>query len=343
MPRAFIAFLALGIIAMSTAHPSLGQQSEQLKVGMIGLDTSHSPAFAKEMNNPNATGNLAKMQVVAAFPGGSDDLASSRDRVAGFTQQFREMNIEITTSIDELLKKVDVVLLESVDGRKHLEQVLPVFRSGKPVFIDKPLAGNLTDALAIQLLAEKYKAKWFSSSSLRFSSSILRWREDPQLRSQIRGAESWGPCSLEKTHTDLYWYGVHGVEVLYTAMGTGCVKVSRVHTPGTDVIVGQWSDGRVGAFRGIRDGKADYGLVIFGQSTIDVGGKYDGYGPLVAKIADFFLGAPPPVTPEETLEMFTFMQAADASRDANGAQIELATVRAQALEEARKIVAKIDP
>ncbi len=314
-----------------------------MRLGMIGLDTSHVPAFAKLINDPDGKGRLAEMQVVAAFPGGSDDLPTSRDRVAGYTQQLKDMGIEIVDSIDSLLTKVDAVLLESVDGRKHLEQVLPVFRAGMPVFIDKPLAGNLADALAIDLLAKKYKAKWFSSSSLRFSAGTIRWREDPELKGQVVGAASWGPCSLEPTHTDLYWYGVHGVESLYTAMGTGCNSVTRIHTEGTDFVAGQWGDGRVGTFRGIRDGKADYGLVVFGSKSIDVGGKYDGYAPLVMRILDFFAGGAAPVPTDETIEMFTFMEAADVSLDRGGAPVTLESVRAAALTEANKIVAKLDP
>lgn len=330
------------LLVLSITTTTFSQESKQLRIGMIGLDTSHVPAFAKLINSPKAEGKLAQMQVVAAFPGGSEDIPSSRDRVGGFTQELKDMGIEIVDSIDTLLTKVDAVLLESLDGRKHLEQVLPVFRAGKPVFIDKPLAGNLADALAIGLLADKYQAKWFSSSSLRFSPNIVRWREDTELRAEIRGAETWGPCAIDATHTDLYWYGVHGVETLYTAMGTGCQRVSRVHTEGTDLVVGQWADGRIGTFRGIRDGKADYGLVIFGKKAIDVGGKYEGYAPLVDRIADFFLGGQPPVSPEETLEMFTFMQAADVSVKQGGAQVELKTVREQALAKAREIVAKVD-
>ena len=314
-----------------------------MRLGMIGLDTSHVPAFAKLINDPEGKGRLAEMQVVAAFPGGSDDLPTSRDRVAGYTQQLKDLGIEIVDSIDTLLTKVDAVLLESVDGRKHLEQVLPVFRAGKPVFIDKPLAGNLADAVAIDLLAKKYKAKWFSSSSLRFSAGTIRWREDPELKGQVVGAASWGPCSLEATHTDLYWYGVHGVESLYTVMGTGCNSVTRIHTAGTDFVAGQWADGRVGTFRGIRDGKADYGLVVYGAKSIDIGGKYDGYAPLVMRILDFFAGGEAPVAPQETIEMFTFMEAADVSEARGGAPVTLESVHSAALVEANKILSKLDP
>ncbi|MCA9191759.1 MAG: Gfo/Idh/MocA family oxidoreductase [Planctomycetales bacterium] len=313
----------------------LGQQP--LRIGMIGLDTSHAPAFTKLINNAEE-GVLANMKVTSAFPGGSEDIASSRDRLEGFTRQLSEMGVVISNSIDEMLAHVDAVLLESVDGRKHLEQVLPVFKAGKPVFIDKPLAGNLEDALAIDLLAKHYQAKWFSSSSLRFSPGIAAFREDETLRSSIRGAEVWSPCSLEKTHADLYWYGVHGVETLYTAMGPGCEQVTRVHTAGTDVVVGVWRDGRVGTYRGLRDGKSDYGLVVFGEKNIEIGGRYEGYGPLVDRIAVFFNGGATPVGNEETLEMFTFMAAADASKDANGMPVKLAEVRKIALAKAQKKV-----
>jgi hypothetical protein len=280
---------------------------------------------------------------VAAYPGGSQDLASSRNRVAGFTQDLREMGVEIVGSIDELLPKVDAVLLESVDGRKHLEQALPVFKAGKPVFIDKPLAADLVDAIAIDLLAKKYSARWFSSSSLRFSPSIFRFRDDPTAVGQVMGAAAWGPCSIEPSHSDLTWYGVHGVETLYTAMGPGCETVTRIHHDGVDLVAGSWEGGRVGTFRGLRSGESGYGLVVFGENAIDLSGTYAGYNPLIDRIAEFFLGAEPPVPNAETLEMFAFMEAADASKLAGGTPVALADVWEVAHKEAEQKVAALDP
>lgn len=332
--------LTLTVAALGSAQSKSGQP---LRIGMIGLDTSHSPAFAKLFKSEASGGKLGGMRVVAAYPGGSDDIASSRDRVAGYTKELEGLGAEIVDSVEALLPKVDVVLLESLDGRKHLEQVLPVFKAGKPVFIDKPLAGSLVDALAIDLLAKKYKARWFSSSSLRFSPGIIRFRDNEESRKQIRGASAWGPCSLEPSHTDLYWYGVHGMEMLYTAMGSGCQSVTRVHTEGVDMVVGVWEGGRVGTFRGIRDGKADYGLVVFGEKQIEMGGKYEGYAPLVHRVADFFQGGPEGVSNAETIEMFTFMQAADVSQERGGAPVNLAEVRQAALAQAQQKIAQIDP
>lgn len=318
-------------------------QSKTLRIGIIGLDTSHCPAFTKLINAENATVPLANMRVTAAFPGGSPDIASSRDRVGKFTEELRGLGVEIVGSIDELLEQVDAVLLESVDGRKHLPQVLPVFQAGKPVFIDKPIAADLTDALAIDLLAKKYNARWFSSSSLRFSPSILKFRQGVPSVGKVLGASAWSPCALEKTHTDLNWYGVHGVETLYTAMGMGCKSVSRSHQADFELVVGSWEDGRIGTFRGIRSGKSGYGMQVFGTKGMDGSAKYEGYAPLVLEIGKFFAGGDAPVSAAETLEIFAFMQAADVSKQRDGAVVSLEEVWQAAESQAEKKILQLDP
>ncbi len=335
-------YLEFSFLILVCCTPLFGQTETipEIRIGMIGLDTSHAPAFTRLFNSDDATGATASMRVVAAYPGGSQDIASRRDRLEKFTNDLREMDVQIVDSVESLLPLVDVILLESVDGRKHLPQVAPVFAAGKPVFIDKPLAGDLPDALAIDLLSKRHAARWFSSSSLRFSSSIHRFRSDDKLANNVRGAQSWGPCSLEPTHSDLYWYGVHGVETLYTAMGMGCTSVSR--TDGDDiVVVGRWHDGRIGSFRGIMGGKADHGLVVFGQDAIHVGGKHEGYQSLVQEIAKFFRGGAAPVSNEETLELFTFMAASDLSKASDGQVVKLSDVREEALLEAKRRLARL--
>ncbi|MGD0043969.1 MAG: Gfo/Idh/MocA family oxidoreductase, partial [Isosphaeraceae bacterium] len=178
----------------------------------------------------------------AGYPGGSADIPSSRDRVAGYTKELHDKyGVEIVDSIDELLKKMDVVLLESVDGRPHLAQARAVFQARKPVFIDKPVGGALADAIAIYELARESGTPCFSSSSLRFSPGIAGMKNDPKVGDVI-GCDAYGPCYLEEHHPDLFWYGVHGVETLFTIMGTGCQSVTRVQTEGTDLVAGVWKD-----------------------------------------------------------------------------------------------------
>jgi hypothetical protein len=306
--------------------------NRQLKVGIIGLDTSHVIAFTNLLNADEPKQELTGVRVVAAFPGGSDDVESSRTRVQGYTEEMRKMGVEIVDSIDALLSKVDAVLLESVDGRPHLAQIEPVLKAGKPVFIDKPVAGSLADAIAVFRLAQQYNVPCFSSSSLRFSPGIIGMRGNDKL-GEVRGCVAYSPCHLEPHHPDLFWYGVHGVEILYTIMGTGCKSVTRTHTPDTDVATGIWRDGRVGTYRGIRNAATDYGAVVFGSKSIQPSGSYAGYEPLVVEIVKFLRSGKPPVSAEETIEMFAFMEAADESKRQGGVPVTLESVIEKAEQE----------
>ena len=319
-------FLTLGVCAIAWA----GEPSLPLKAGMIGLD-AHALPWTKIINDPQAEGELADMTVVAGYPGGSPDIPHSVELLEGRVEPIREMGVEIVDSIDELLKKVDVVMILSIDGRKHLEEAKPVFAAGKRVFIDKPIAGSLTDAVKIFQLAKQHNVPCFTSSSLRFAKRTIDIREDPKL-GELLGCDQHAPCSLEPHHPDFFWYGIHGVEPLFTIMGTGCVSVTRVHTEGSDMAIGVWEGGRIGSFRGIRDGRRGYGSTVFGTKGIVPGGSFDGYEPLIVELVKFFKPGKPPVSEEETLEIFAFMEAADESKRQGGRPVTLESV----MQKARK-------
>ncbi|MCP4640071.1 MAG: Gfo/Idh/MocA family oxidoreductase, partial [bacterium] len=200
--------LALGCLAMVAAAMPAAAEEGSLRIGMIGLDTSHVIAFTKLLNNPDDPGHVPGGKVVAAFKGGSDDIESSSGRVDGFTKQLQDdFGVKIVDSIEELCTMVDVVMLESVDGRPHLEQARPVFEAGLPIFIDKPVAGSLADAIEIFRLAKKHEVPCWSSSSYRYYPSMVELKAKDV--GDIKGAVSYGPCSIEEHHPDLFWYGVH--------------------------------------------------------------------------------------------------------------------------------------
>lgn len=334
MRKALLAGLLLAILGFSLPAPAVRAQSseEVVRVGMIGLDTSHSPAFTRILNDPEAAPDVAGFRVVAAYPYGSREIESSYSRIPRYTEEVRSMGVEIVESIEELLERVDVVLLETNDGRLHLEQALPVLRAGKPLFIDKPIAASLADAVAIFEAAEHYGVSVFSASSLRYTPNAQAIRGGAIGR--VVGAEAYSPATLEPTHPDLFWYGVHGVELLFTVMGTGAEAVVRIHTDSTDVVVGRWEDGRIGTFRGIRAGERGYGGTAFGTEAIVPIGPYEGYRPLVAQIAEFFRTGEAPVSPGETLEIFAFMEAADESKRRGGVPVRLDEVLERARTEA---------
>lgn len=314
------------IVVLVFASVVLAQTDREIRVGIIGCDTSHVIAFTRLLNGAKPFEGAAGIKVVAAFPGGSPDLPDSRDRVAGYVAQLKnDFQVEIVDSIPELLKKCDAVLLESVDGRPHWEQVQPVLNAGKPVFVDKPFAGSLVDAMRIAQLAEKTKTPIFSSSALRFTPGVAQANRNEKT-GKVTGCVAYSPCTLNKHHPDLFWYGIHGVEILFTIMGKGCISVQRTHTDGTDIVTGTWNDGRVATFRGIRDGHKEFGAVVFGTKGIALTGGFTGYEPLVIEIARFFKTGKPPVSLSETLEMLAFMEAADLSKKNSGAVVKLSDV-----------------
>ena len=308
------------IVSALMILPSITVAQKNFRIGLIGLDTSHVIAFTKQINDP---ANNYGCRVVAGYPGGSPDVTASSTRLQKFTDQLRdEFGLEIVDSIEELCKKVDGILLESVDGRPHLEQLKPVIAAKLPVFVDKPMAGNLEDVIEMFRLAKENNVPCWSSSSLRFSPGIAGMRNNKEV-GDIVGCAAYSPCSLEEHHPDLYWYGVHGVEILFTIMGTGCKTVQRVNTADTDVVVGTWEDGRIGTFRGIRNGKHDYGALVFGTEGIVRNKREGGYGNLVERIITFFKTGEVPVSAAETIEIFAFMSAADESKLRDGAPVSI--------------------
>ncbi|WP_343305822.1 Gfo/Idh/MocA family oxidoreductase [Chitinophaga niabensis] len=291
------------------------------RIGIIGLDTSHSIAFTNLLNNPEAGDKLKGYKVAAAYPYGSKDIESSASRIPDYINQVKAKGVQITGSIAELLGMVDVVLLETNDGRLHYEQAMEVIKAGKKLFIDKPIANSMKDAIAIFKAAKEKNVPVFSSSSLRFTAGMEEVKSGKKI-GKIIGADTYSPAKLEKTHTDFYWYGIHGVEMLFTAMGTGCKTVTRFYQDNMDVVVGVWGDGRIGTFRGTRAGKALYGGTIFGENGNATYGAFS-YESLLNEIILFFETGNPPVPAAETLEICAFIEAAQKSKLNGGKPVSM--------------------
>jgi hypothetical protein len=311
--RAALLFLAVGLTGFAA----------DLRIGIVGTDTSHATEFTKILNDPSAPNHVSGARVVAAFKGGSSDLKESSARVDQYANELRDKwQVAIVDSIPELTKQVDAIMLNSIDGRVHLTQAREIFAAHKPVFIDKPMASTLADAREIARLAKEAGVPWFSSSSLRYDGVADLKSPD------LEGASTWGPGPLEEHHQlDLSWYAIHPVEMLYTLMGEGCEEVTRMSTPDTDVVVGRWKGGRIGTVRALRP-YSHYGAVAFKkgakeQSFTVAGEPRGGYAPLVVEIVKFFETGNPPVPNSETLEMFAFLDAAQRSKEAGGKPMPL--------------------
>ncbi|HEY2945732.1 MAG TPA: Gfo/Idh/MocA family oxidoreductase [Vicinamibacteria bacterium] len=317
-------FALLCVLAASASAPP----DAEIRVGIIGTDTSHVTAFTALLNDRSDPNHVPGARVVAAFKGGSPDVEASRTRIDRFAAELQEKwGIEFVESIEDLCRKVDAVLLESVDGRVHLAQVRPVFAARKRVFVDKPFSASYADAREIVRLSRDSGVPFFSSSSLRFAADVQALAKSDTLGG-ITGAFTFGPENLEPHHPDLFWYGIHAVEMLYTLLGPGCDRVTRVKTEIADTVVGTWRDGRIGTMRGLIRGRQDYGAIAFGAQAVlatAVPMRSD-YRGLLVEVVKFFQTGVPPVPPEETLEIMAFMEAADLSKARSGAAVPLAEV-----------------
>lgn len=329
--------ITLSLLAVFLSFQVLA--TNPVRIGIIGLDTSHSPAFTKIINADDKKPEFSNFTIVAAYPYGSKTIKSSYDRIPKFTEEVKKYGVEIVSSIDELLKKVDCVLLETNDGNLHLEQAAQVFRAGKKVFIDKPVGADLVQAIAIFELARQYNVPVFSSSALRFTPQNQKISKGEF--GKIIGVDCSSPSPGEPSHPDFSWYGIHGVETLFTTMGTGCVSVSRMSSEGTDVVTGLWNDGRIGTFRGIRDGKGLYGGRAYTAKGEVVVGGYEGFSYLLDNVLQFFTTGIAPVSEKETLEIFTFMEASNISKANGGKIVSMDETYRKAQKAAQKLLKKV--
>jgi predicted dehydrogenase len=305
-----------------------------IRVGIIGLD-AHAVPWTQILTNPKTAAEIRALKVVAAVPAYSPDIPFSADNIRQNIQSMRGMGVEMVDTVEAMLPKVDAVLLLSIDGRTHLKQARPVFAAKKPVFIDKPVAASLADVVRMFDLAKQTGTSCFSNSSLRYSPGIAGMRNDPRV-GRVLGCDAYSSnAPLEPSHPDLFYYGIHGCEILFTIMGPGCQTVSRVRTPTADLAAGVWEDGRLGTYRGILRGQVGFGATVFGDKGIAPSGPFGGYEMLLAEIVKFFRTGNPPISVEQTLEIYAFLEGADESKRQGGVPVSLKSV----LDKAKKAAA----
>lgn len=296
-----------------------------IKIGVVGFDTSHAVEFTKRINHVDISEDhwVYGAKVVIGYPGGPSSFADE-NLIMQRTQLLRKFGVEIVDSAEEMIGRVDAVLLEQQEGGLHLKMAKPFLEAGIPLFIDKPFTCSVVDAKKIFEIASSHNTPVFSASSLRYALEIQELKSRSDL-GEVLGAETYSPAILHPKNPGLFNYGIHGVEMLYTIMGTGCKSVRCIHKEGWDLAIGIWSDERIGCFRGIRKGPHIYGFTAFCErgvisSTIDT--KYI-YRELLKRVIEMFQTRKMPINPKETIEIIAFMEAALNSANKNSREVAL--------------------
>ena len=319
--------LSTVIIAAAVLAPFL-VMADNVRIGIIGLDTSHAEEFTLRLNDPANPNHIPGGRVVAAFPTSSPDLPDSAGRVEGYTAALRDKyGVKILGSIAEVCAATDAVMILSLDGRPHLEQARQVIAGGKPFFLDKPVAASLKDAVEIYKLAEAAQVPMFSASAVRWYPGVLEVAGAGEAPAQA--ALSYGPAPILPHHPDLFFYGIHPAEALFVIMGSGCQSVTRSSTPAVSVVTGTWDGDRLGTLYALHTqpmGSPHYKVVRFGAQGVFEQKSQGDYSPMLREIIKFFETKQPPVSAQQTLAIYAFMEAAEESRRQGGKRVHLRDV-----------------
>jgi virulence factor len=284
-----------------------------IKLGVLDFDTSHVVEFTKRLNHVGIKEDqwVDGASVVVGCPGQSKIMP---ERIPEYVKQMKSFGVPFVDRPEEMIGKVDGVLIESQEGSPHWERAKPFLEAGIPCFIDKPFTCSVADARKIIELANRKKVAVFSSSSLRYAPELVQFMADEK-RGKLIGAFSYGPCIEHERNPGMFHYGIHAVEILYTLMGPGCDRVSCAYEKGAEVSTGHWKDGRIATVRGLRDGAHPYGAVAFtdkGATSLSISATFV-YRELLKQIVSMFTTGKSPLDPAITLEIVAFVEAAHRS------------------------------
>ncbi len=286
-------------------------------IAMIGLDTSHTVAFTKLIQKPGES-IVDGMRVTKAFrfPSAFQSEEGQDARQA----ELESLGVSMAPTLDEAMTEVDALFLEINDPALHLEYFEKVVSCGKPVFVDKPLAATLVEGRRIQELARRHDLPVWSSSSLRFIPALARAQAAIPQPGRVH---TFGPLGKAAAGSDLVWYGVHAVEMLVTAMGTGAAAVRAFEEPGGILLRIGYVDGRSGLVECLR-GVGSYGgrLQTKNQIAFFDSGSGSPYVALMGALRAFVLDGKVPVPLAEALEVLAILEAGGKSLK-EGREIEL--------------------
>ncbi|HWB53172.1 MAG TPA: Gfo/Idh/MocA family oxidoreductase [Tepidisphaeraceae bacterium] len=287
------------------------------RIGLVGLDTSHAVAFARNLNNAKDPEHVKGARVVVGLPGPSADFELSFGRVEKFTAEVRDQwGVKIVESPEAVAEQCDVLFITSVDGRKHLDFVKRTAKFKKPTFVDKPMALTTADAKEMFRIAGETGYPLCSASALRFADVL---NEDLAKNTDtINGCDVYGPMQIQPTQPGFFWYGIHMAEIANRIMGVGCAEVSVATNESCDLLNGVWKDGRMVSIRGMRKGHSRFGATIHREKDsvhLDLSAcKKSYYASMLEDVLGGFERGRVAVEAADTLEIVRMLEAGNESR-----------------------------
>jgi predicted dehydrogenase len=287
--------------------------NKDIRVALIGLDTSHTIEFANRMQGPDcpADQKVAGLRAVNCLrfetPFQNEEGLNNRQK------QLEIWGIKVTTNFDEAVADCDALMIEINDPAFHWEYFTKCAALGKRMFLDKPLADTIQNGRKIYDLIQSRNLSVFSSSSLRFIPSFLEACR--QMPAPIF-VHAYGPLGKAPAGSGVVWYGVHSFELLERAMGRGARSVTvKKDDAGVTCIV-SYPDNRRGIVE-LSEGAWVWGgeLRMKDQSVPFVVNMDYAYRDLLREVETFFRTGVAPVVMADTLEVMALLDAARRSFD----------------------------
>ncbi len=311
-----------------------------MRIGAIGIDSSHTPVFTNRINTLNREGKT-KCKVTHFWdpgrhewqhPAGAEQ--SAKD-VAKWREDTIKEGAQQVGSLDELLKNVDGVMVLNINGHRHLELSIGPIARGMPTYVDKPLTCSLDQARSLLNMTRQYKARCYSASSLRFVTEIPKLNKETL--GEIVAIDAFGNGELLDMMPDLWHYGCHSIEMVdaifrWSGQGAGVKRVSAIATgdatSGYHLLDMEYRDGRIARIRLDRNGAWAFGATVHGkkgvqQFVVDFGPVYTR---LVEGMVKFFEGGEAPVDLRDIVENVAVMEAGNRSIRAGGEWVEIPVI-----------------
>lgn len=286
--------------------------SKMIKAAIVGLDTSHATEFPKFIQDPAMEPEFQVKGIKATRALRFETPFQKKDGLDKRQAYLESIGVKVTENFDEAVAGCDAIFIEINDPALHLEYFRKCAPLGKPIFLDKPFADTIDNAVEILKTARENKIRFFTASSLRFDANIVKAHEEmPEIEQGI----AWGPLGAAPAGSSIVWYGTHTFEMLEKIMGPGAIAVTSVPDRMGVVCTVAYADGRRGVVQLTR-GNYSYGGLLRKAGDCRmftyVGGKHL-YHNLVADIANFFKGSYDGVPLPESFEVMAMLEAAELS------------------------------
>ncbi len=188
------------------------------KIAILGCENSHANAFLKFVKEKK---EFKDVEVIGVY---SDDTAAANK----LNETFK---VPVMNTHDELVGKVDGVIVTARHGDNHYKYAKPYLDSKIPMFIDKPFTISEQDTIDFMNEIKSKNIPVCGGSSLKhdkFIQALKKERLDGD--NDTLGGLVRAPYSKENDYGNFYFYAPHLVEMVCEVFGRFPENVKATET-----------------------------------------------------------------------------------------------------------------